>query len=138
MKETVNPSKSSISRRSFLGKSLAVGAGTIGAGLLANVPTARASGGLTSGDEAIVRLLAAAELIEADLWQQYNELGGIQTEVPGGTGIRPILPPFRSSMGTCRNTFTTTPTMRLLTQGSLMRIWPRKAPNPSIWINFAP
>src|SRR5256885_2651446 len=87
MKERVNPSKSSISRRSFLGKSLAVGAGTIGAGLLANVPTARASGGLTAGDEAILRLLAAAELIEADLWQQYNELGGIQDpEVPGGTG----------------------------------------------------
>jgi len=87
MKETVKPSKSSISRRSFLGKSLAVGAGTIGAGLLANAPTARASGGLTAGDEAILRLLAAAELIEADLWQQYNELGGIQDpEVPGGTG----------------------------------------------------
>src|SRR5947207_12212062 len=87
MKERVKPSESSISRRSFLGKSLAVGAGTIGAGLLANVPTARASGGLTAGDEAILRLLAAAELIEADLWQQYNELGGIQDpEVPGGTG----------------------------------------------------
>jgi hypothetical protein len=87
MKERVKPSKSSISRRSFLGKSLAVGAGTIGAGLLANAPTARASGGLTAGDEAILRLLAAAELIEADLWQQYNELGGIQDpEVPGGTG----------------------------------------------------
>ena len=87
MKERVKPSKSSISRRSFLGKSLAVGAGTIGAGLLANAPTARASGGLTAGDEAILRLLAAAELIEADLWQQYNELAGIQdAEVPGGTG----------------------------------------------------
>ena len=87
MKERVKPSKSSMSRRSFLGKSLAVGAGTIGAGLLANAPTARASGGLTAGDEAILRLLAAAELIEADLWQQYNELGGIQDpEVPGGTG----------------------------------------------------
>jgi hypothetical protein len=87
MKETVKPSKSSISRRSFLSKSIAVGAGTIGAGLLANAPTARASGGLTAGDQAILRLLAAAELIEADLWQQYNELGGIQDpEVPGGTG----------------------------------------------------
>src|SRR5712672_2109557 len=87
MKERVKPSKSSISRRSFLGKSLAVGAGTIGAGLLANVPTARASGGLTAGDEVILRFLAAAELIEADLWHQYNELGGIQDpEVPGGTG----------------------------------------------------
>src|SRR5438105_7942342 len=87
LESRAKPSKSSISRRSFLGKSLAVGAGTIGAGLLANAPTALASGGLTAGDEAILRLLAAAELIEADLWQQYNELGGIQDpEVPGGTG----------------------------------------------------
>jgi hypothetical protein len=79
--------KSSISRRSFLGKSLAVGAGTIGAGLLASAPTARASGGLTRGDAAILRFLAALEILEADLWQQYNELGGIQDDrVPGGTG----------------------------------------------------
>jgi len=85
--ERVKPLKSFLSRRSFLGKSLAVGAGTIGAGLLANAPTARASGGLTRGDADILRFLAAAELIEADLWQQYNELGGIQDpEVPGGTG----------------------------------------------------
>jgi hypothetical protein len=85
--ETIKPSKGFLSRRSFLGKSLAVGAGTIGAGLLANAPTARASGGLTAGDEAILRFLAAAEIIETDLWQQYNELGGIQDdEVPGGTG----------------------------------------------------
>ena len=54
---------------------------------MANIPAARASGGLTRGDAAILRFLAAAELIEADLWQQYNELGGIQDpEVPGGTG----------------------------------------------------
>jgi hypothetical protein len=39
--------------------------------------------GLTRGDAAILRLLAAVELIESDLWQQYNELGGIQdSEVP--------------------------------------------------------
>jgi len=76
-----------MSRRSFLGTSLAVGAGTIGAGLLVNAPTARGSGGLTRNDEAILRFLAAAEIIETDLWQQYNELGGIQDpEVPGGTG----------------------------------------------------
>ena len=78
---------SSLSRRSFLGKSLAVGAGTIGAGLLANVPTAKASGGLTPGDAALLRFPAALELIEADFWIQYNELGGVQDpEGPGGTG----------------------------------------------------
>src|SRR5437588_1021566 len=88
LEERAKPLKSFISRRSFVGTSFAVGAGTIGAGLFANLPTARASGdALTEGDADILRFLAAAELIETDLWQQYNELGGIQDpEVPGGTG----------------------------------------------------
>ena len=44
-------------------------------------------GRLTKGDVAILQFLAAAEILEADLWQQYNELGGIQdSEVPGGSG----------------------------------------------------
>src|SRR2546426_8012450 len=79
--------KRSSSRRSFLGNTLAIGAGTIGAGLLPGIQTARASGGLTRGDADILRFLAALELLEADFWIQYNELGGIQDpEVPGGTG----------------------------------------------------
>jgi Ferritin-like domain len=36
----------------------------------------RALTSLTTGDVAILRFLAAAEIIETDLWQQYNELGG--------------------------------------------------------------
>jgi hypothetical protein len=81
--------KNRISRRSFLGKSLALGAGTMGAGVLAQ--TARASGEITNGDIAILRWLAAAEIIETDMWQQYNELGGIQdSEVPGGSGNEPF------------------------------------------------
>ncbi len=83
----------SASRRSLL-KGLAIGAGTIGAGLLnadlLTVPFAHAQEkgpGLTKGDVAILRFLAAAELLESDLWQQYNELAGIQDkEVPGGSG----------------------------------------------------
>src|SRR4026207_1994196 len=79
--------KSFISRRSFLGKSLVMGAGTMGVGLLGGTRTAEASGGLTPGDAALLRFAAALELIEADFWIQYNELGGIQDdEVPGGTG----------------------------------------------------
>jgi hypothetical protein len=76
------------SRRSFLIKGAGVGAGTIGAApLLANPSPAFARGGLTRGDAAILRFLAAAEILETDLWQQYNELGGIQdSEVPGGSG----------------------------------------------------
>jgi hypothetical protein len=41
------------------------------------------SGSLTSGDAAILRFLAAAEIIESDLWLQYAELGGTQdAELP--------------------------------------------------------
>jgi len=66
-------------------KSAAVGAAATG--LLADAPAAGASGGLTRGDAAILRFLAAAEILETDLWQQYNELAGIQdSEVPGGSG----------------------------------------------------
>src|SRR6266498_2780194 len=87
VEKRAKPRKSFISRRSFLGKSLAVGAGTIGAGLLSNIRTAEASGGLTPGDAALLRFAAAAEILEADFWIQYNELGGIQDdEVPGGSG----------------------------------------------------
>ena len=77
------------SRRSFLLTGLAIGAGAAGTGLLAGaVPAlAKTGSGLTSGDAAILQFLSALEIIETDLWQQYNELGGIQdSEVPGGTG----------------------------------------------------
>jgi hypothetical protein len=87
LEKRVKPRKSSISRRSFLGTSLAVGAGTIGVGLLTGPRTAEARGGLTPGDAALLRFAAAAEILEADFWIQYNELGGVQDdEAPGGTG----------------------------------------------------
>jgi hypothetical protein len=42
---------------------------------------------LTKGDVAILKFLAAAELLETDLWEQYSELGGIQdAEEPSGSG----------------------------------------------------
>jgi Ferritin-like domain len=85
--KTNKPRKRSISRRSFLSNTIALGAGTMGAGLLASIRTAKASGGLSPGDAALLRFPAALELLEADFWIQYNELGGIQdSEVPGGTG----------------------------------------------------
>jgi hypothetical protein len=77
------------SRRSFVAKGLAVGVGTIGAGQLfaQGAFAATATDELSEGDAAILRFLAAAEILETDLWQQYNELGGIQDgEVPGGSG----------------------------------------------------
>jgi hypothetical protein len=46
---------------------------------------------LVAGDVAILQLLAAAELIEADLWQQYNELGGVDAASTGYTAALQIL-----------------------------------------------
>src|SRR3954451_12112013 len=86
--ETPEQPKKLTSRRSFLMTGAAVGVGAIGAGqFLADASPAFAKGGLTKGDAAILRFLAAAEILETDIWQQYNELAGIQdAEVPGGSG----------------------------------------------------
>jgi hypothetical protein len=78
-------------RRSFLKKGvLAAAAATLGA--LGSRPSAFGQeGGLTQGDTAILRLLAAAEIIETDLWRQYSELGGTQdNEVSGKKGGNPL------------------------------------------------
>jgi Ferritin-like domain len=70
-----------VKRRSFL-KGLGIAGATLSAGALlgaeGNAQVARGSGKLSKGDAALLRFAAAAELIEADLWQQYNELGGVQ------------------------------------------------------------
>src|SRR6266581_3398152 len=85
--ENRKPRKRFISRRSFLSKTIALGAGTVGAGLLSSIRGAEASSSLSPGDAALLRFPAALEILEADFWIQYNELGGIKdSEVPGGHG----------------------------------------------------
>ncbi len=67
-------------RRSFLRGTLATGAAVMGARTLAEsklFADDESPASLNRGDAAILRLLAAAEIIEADLWQQYAELGGV-------------------------------------------------------------
>lgn len=96
MRKSPDDSHSSADRRSFLKKGLATGAGGAALGLLGDRPSAIAQNmndqggqrrGLTKGDAALLRFAAAAEILEADFWIQYNELGGIQDdEVPGGSG----------------------------------------------------
>src|SRR5882672_10960847 len=71
---------SPLGRRSFL-KRIGLGGTALlpAAGWLASETTSKADqgqdhGGLDRGDAAILRFLAAAEILETDLWQQYNEL----------------------------------------------------------------
>jgi hypothetical protein len=73
--------RSVVRRRAFL-KGLGVAGAMLPAGaLLATgvraADTEAATGELTKGDAAVLRFLAAAEILETDLWQQYNELGGV-------------------------------------------------------------
>ncbi|MDB6022884.1 MAG: hypothetical protein JWQ04_2741 [Pedosphaera sp.] len=67
-----------IGRRSFMKRLGMAGAAALPAGaLLTSQTSARAdahNSRLTKGDIAILRFLAAAEILESDLWQQYTEL----------------------------------------------------------------
>ncbi len=73
-------------RRSFLRGTLATGAAIAGAAALtrntAGAEDADEDSTIRNGDIAILRFLAAAELIETDLWQQYAELGGLTSGRP--------------------------------------------------------
>lgn len=74
--------KPATDRRSFLKSTVIAGAAaTAGAALLTEGVPAFAqdkSGSLSKGDAAILRFVAAAEIIESDIWLQYNELAGVQ------------------------------------------------------------
>jgi hypothetical protein len=90
-----NNSKQFKNRRSFLRGSLATGAAVMSASAITEgqLFAAPVTTPPTRGDVAILRLLAAAELIEADLWQQYAELGGLtpgQEPVETDTGFVPM------------------------------------------------
>src|SRR5438128_9265360 len=87
------PQPRRVARRSFL-RNLGMGAALLapGAALLGSASKALADNNrLTRGDVAILQLLAAAELIEEDLWQQYNELGGVDAPTSGYTAALQIL-----------------------------------------------
>src|SRR3984893_533252 len=72
-------------RRSFLKTGGIAGAALVAGATLAE--EALATGSIPQGDIDILRFLAAAEILETDLWEQYNELGGIQDkEEPSGSG----------------------------------------------------
>jgi hypothetical protein len=86
--------KRPVNRRSLLKRGILAGGAAVvgtGTGLFSGGKSAfgqefalgqNSGGGLTRGDVAILRFLAAAELIESDLWTQYAELGGIGDNPP--------------------------------------------------------
>ena len=84
MKESTESKKVQFNRRLFMTNGMiaagAATAGTLLPGGMSAMAQSLSSDNQTSlrkGDVAILRFLAAAELIESDLWQQYAELGGV-------------------------------------------------------------
>jgi hypothetical protein len=98
-----------VRRRSFLSGMAVAGAAALpGGAVLASSAAARDARRLTDGDAAILSFLAAAELIESDLWAQYTELGGVSVNgasdgespgVPAGGGNAPYVAALRSIDG---------------------------------------
>jgi hypothetical protein len=84
MKKVTEVLERTSNRRSFLKNGMIAGAvATAGASILGSSLPAFAkepsNAKITPGDIAILRFLAAAEIIETDLWQQYAELGGLSS-----------------------------------------------------------
>jgi Ferritin-like domain len=104
MKMSMSYTRRPVDRRSFMKSGLlAGGAAAVGAGLLTNATSVRAQssatrGPLGPGDVAILRFLAAAELIESDLWTQYAELGGIGDNPPIEVDQSESLNPYQAAL----------------------------------------
>lgn len=96
MKPTGTKFKPQASRRKFLTNGiLGAGAASVSAGLLGSPSSVFADhddrAPITKGDIAILTFLQALEQVEADLWTQYSELGGVQdNEVSGLNGGSPL------------------------------------------------
>lgn len=92
--------RSVVGRRSFLKGLGATGAMLLPASALL-ATKAKAMGGddfggqLSKGDASILRFLAAAEIIESDLWEQYWELGGVSFGERVETPLGEAAPSFK-------------------------------------------
>ena len=102
MKQVTQAMERGSNRRSFLKNSMIAGAATAGAAVLAGRLPAFAgetsSTAITKGDVAILQFLAAAELIESDLWTQYKELGGIGKNPPIEVNPNQKLNPYQVAL----------------------------------------
>jgi hypothetical protein len=102
MEVTPSFKQRSVNRRSLLkGGLLAGGAATLSAGLLGKGASAFAQDDnkrLNSGDVAILRFLATAEILESDLWVQYAELGGIGDNPPIEVDMNESLNPYQTAL----------------------------------------
>jgi hypothetical protein len=100
--------KTLMNRRSALRNgALAAGAATMGAVLAGGAKAAfgrpmqeagESSTALNKGDVAVLRFLAAAEIIESDLWVQYAELGGLTSGIPIEVDMNQTLNAYQNAL----------------------------------------
>jgi hypothetical protein len=103
MKQLTELLERTANRRTFLKNSMVAGAvATVGTGILGSRLPAFAqetsNATIPKGDVAILQFLAAAELIESDLWTQYAELGGIGKLPPIEVDPTELLNPYQVAL----------------------------------------
>src|SRR5205807_10594526 len=81
-------------------KNIGIAGGALSAGALlkaeGNAQTTRSTGRLSKGDAALLQFALWAETVEADLWTQYAELGGVG---PSGGGAAQAQEEFQGFIG---------------------------------------
>ena len=85
-----------VPRRSFIKGLGVVGATLLPGAALLKAQSTSSSGKLSQGDADLLRFALWAELVESDLWTQYNELGGATApnDGPPNTGN----PPYKTAL----------------------------------------
>src|SRR5258707_6790484 len=93
--------KNVVPRRSFIKALGIVGATLLPGSALLKAQAANSSRRLRKGDADLLRFALWAEIVESDLWLQYNELGGATAPNSGApnTGNPPYLPPLQNLDG---------------------------------------
>jgi hypothetical protein len=85
-----------VPRRSFIKGLGVVGATLLPGAALLKAQSTSSSGKLSQGDADLLRFALWAELVESDLWTQYNELGG--ATAPNDGPPNPGNPPYKLAL----------------------------------------
>ena len=95
--KTKDPNSSTtVARRSFIKGLGIVGATLLPGAALLKAQSTSSSGKLSKGDADLLRFALWAEIVESDLWTQYNELGGATAPNDGSPNVGN--PPYKLAL----------------------------------------
>ena len=131
--ENRKPRKRFISRRSFLSKTIALGAGTVGAGLLSSIRAAEASSSLSRGRRGTTSLPSGSGDYSRPTFgfNTTNSAASRTTKSQAAVAIQPIPRPWRLLRMKWETTSMTTPMMRSLITSSSTRTWSPEGAAPA-------